>query len=422
VDITQLQKATKSLQILYVEDSLVIRKATHKMLLNYFEIVDVAKDGAEAFELYVTHYDNMQSFYDIVITDLEMPHMDGKELSMKIMDYNYTQEIIVISSVGEFARLVDLMNLGVKKFISKPIEEQQLSEVIEQVYNDITLKKLQESEMQDVKEYNERLKVKEQEQKKVIEDKVIELQRYSDALENSLTELRKQKKAKEDFFINISHEMKTPLNSILGFSAMLKKRLADDEKSLLMASTIYETGNDLNKLIESIIDLRKIQDHTLELVEVAFHPHDEITKCINSYVKDSFAKNQKYETFIESELPQTLLGDPKRITQVIGIVIENAIKFTDDEGSIGVSVEYDASSECLVCQVKDSGIGIAKEQQSEIFNIEQLDAQANRAHEGAGLGLNIASNLMKIMKGKIQLKSVPSKGSVFKLEFPLKKI
>jgi len=456
-----------------------------------------------------------------------MPVMDGAELSRKVLDYNYTQDIIVISSVGEFDRLVDLMNMGVNKFISKPIEEIKLAQVIDQVYQNIYLKRLQEQEAVEVKEYNKVLKEKEDVQQKEIAIKTKALEEFSEALDTSaivaktdtngvmiyvnkqyceisgyteeeligknssilnsgnrpasyfkklwntisskkkykilfenrakdgsvfyiettinpildvndeivefiavshdmtqlmksLEETQKAKKAKEDFFINISHEMKTPLNSILGFSALLKKRLKGDEKSLLMANTIHDTGNDLNKLIESILDMKKIQEHSLELIEVAFNPKEEITKCVNNYVKKSFNKNQKYETYMDDSLPQSLLGDPARITQVIGIVLDNAIKFTDDGGHINVNVEYDDTSECLVCQVKDNGIGISKEDQDKIFNMQQLDAKTSRSHEGAGLGLSIAYNLLKQMNGDIIVKSIPLNGSFFELRFPLK--
>jgi len=527
LDLEALQKSTKNLKVLYAEDSMMMRKVTHKILLNYFDHVDVACDGKEAFDIYVSYYEEHEKTYDILITDLEMPALDGADLSRKVLDYNYTQDIIVISSVGEFDRLVDLMNMGVNKFISKPIQEEQLAEVIDQVYQNIYLKRLQEQEALEVKEYNRVLKEKEEQQQEIIRKKAKELEEFNQALTdsaivtkadingvityandkmvdvsgyskdeligknssflgsgnrpksffkklwntindkkiykilfenktksgeifylettinpildvdgnivefigvshdmtqliNSLEEVKRTKKEKEDFFINISHEMKTPLNSILGFSAILKKRLADDEKSMLMVNTIHETGEDLNKLIESIIDMRKIQENTLELKELAFSPKDELSKCINSFVEESYKKNQKFESLLDSSLPESLYGDPLRICQILSAIVDNAIKFTPNEGRIAVKISYDEILCFLHIQVKDNGIGIAKENQEKIFGLQQLDATANRAHEGAGLGLNIASNLVKIMNGKILLNSIPTKGSLFEVEIPLK--
>ncbi len=385
MDLQELQKQTQDLKVLYVEDSMTMRNAVHKILLDYFKHVDVAKDGQEAFELFVSYYDTNSVNYDIVISDLEMPIMDGAELSQKILDFNFTQEIIVTSSVEEFAKLVDLMNLGVNKFISKPIEEQQLSKVIEQVYQNLQIKKLQEQEQ-------------------------LEIQR---------AEIKRVKKAKEDFFINISHEIKTPLNSILGFSALLKKRLEGDEKSLLMVNAIHETGEELHKLIESMIDLRKLQEHSLELDKVSFCPYDELSRCIDAYVGSAYKKGLNLQSKMDINVAKNLMGDPSRICQVVGILIENAIKFTPEQGKILIHVDYDESLKSLIIEVKDNGIGIAKENQAKIFDMQQLDATANRAYEGAGLGLSIASNLVQIMQGKISLKSISTKGSLFIVELPL---
>ncbi|MCF6330246.1 MAG: ATP-binding protein [Sulfurimonas sp.] len=523
-----LKKSTKNLKILYVEDSMMMRKVTHKLLSSYFDYIDVAKNGKEAIELYKNFYEKNDFFYDIVITDLEMPIMDGEELSKLVLKFNFEQEIIVLSGIEDFKKLINLINIGIKKFISKPIQNEQLADVISDVYQNIRIKQFQEKEKLEVKEYNKILKQREKEHQKALKEKTKQLEEFSLALNNSdivvktdinglityvndhfcnisgyareelvgqkvsivnggrktksffkklwnsinnkriykalfenkskngsfyyvestinpivdtdgnitefiavshdmtqlmnsLEDLNKSKKIKEDFFINISHEMKTPLNSILGFSSLLKKRLANDEKSLLMISTIYSTGVDLNRLVESILDMRKIQEKSLEMIEVAFNPHDELDKCINKYMKSSYDKKQKYEVFIDSKIPNSLLGDPFRVMQVIGIFIENAIKFTQEEGAVQISVIYDNNKEFLICEVIDNGIGIAKQNQKKIFNMQQLDSKMSRSHEGAGLSLSIANNIIKIMKGNISLKSIPTKGSIFKLGFPLKK-
>jgi len=524
-----LQKSTKNLKVLYVEDSMMMRKVTHKLLSTYFDNIDVAKDGKEAIELYKTYLNENECFYDIVITDLEMPIINGVELSKLILEFNLSQEIIVLSGVEDFKKLIKLINIGVKKFISKPIQKEQLENVILEVYQNLRIKQLQEEEKLEVEQYNKILKQREDQHQKTLKEKTKQLEEFNNALDvsaivaktnpkgiftyaneyyckisgyskeeligkninilnsknrpksyfkklwntindkktytmlfenrakngsifyvettispilnvdgdivefiavshdmtqlmNSLEEANKSKKAKEDFFINISHEMKTPLNSILGFSSLLKKRLENDEKSLLMLNTIFDTAKDLNRLIESILDMRKIQENSLEMIEVAFNPHDELDRCINKYVKPSYDKQQKYEIFVDSKIPNSLFGDSSRVIQIMGIFIDNAIKFTQEKGIIQISVIYNNIEEILICEIKDNGIGIAKENQKKIFNMQQLDSKMNRSYEGAGLSLNIASSLIKMMKGNITLKSIPSKGSSFKLEFPLKKV
>ena len=121
MDIDKLKKATKKLKILFVEDSLSARKITQRMLEEFFDFIDIAEDGQIALEKYYTFYNENEVCYDIVFTDLEMPNMDGKELSQLIIDFNPFQEIVVLSGINDFKILVSLLNIGVKKFISKPV-------------------------------------------------------------------------------------------------------------------------------------------------------------------------------------------------------------------------------------------------------------------------------------------------------------
>jgi len=526
MDIKNLQIQSKNLKVLYVEDSLTARNITRKMMSSYFDIIDVAKDGKEALEIYSDYYNLHSEYYDIVITDLEMPVMDGQELSKIILDFNSEQAIVVISGVDDFKKVISLINEGITKFLTKPIDNQEFYEVIKSVVLSIRKKSLRDNENKELEKYNEVLKHRESENRFLLESKLKEFKEFSDALDksalvmktdkrgvvvyankhycdlsgytqeeligrnanivnsgarpksyykklwntinnklpykilfenkskngsifhiettitpilninddiayfiavshdmtqlvNALKENQKVQRAKEDFFTNISHEMKTPLNSILGFSDILKKRVKDDEKSLMMANTIFETGNDLNKLVISILDMQKIQDHTLELIESSFKPLEDIVKLLNMYKAKAQLKNQLYSYLIDSSIPEILSGSPSRVLQVIEIVLDNAIKFTHTNGEININVVYDKFTKKLIVQIQDNGVGIAKQDQESIYKLQQLDATASRSHEGAGLGLNIAYNIMKLMKGNISLKSIPNKGSLFELEFPL---
>ena len=527
MDLLQLKESTKDFKVLYVEDSLTIRNITKKMLLEFFDHIDVAKDGKEAFSLYKNYYDENNQFYDIVFTDLEMPIMDGKELSELIINFNDQQEIVVISGVDDFRKAIELINIGIKKFMPKPVIEEELAAVIEDVVRSIRKKILELAQKIEIEEYNEILKEREEESQKALDDKIQELKEFSDALEigaivaktdlegvityvndkfckvsgythdelvgnkmsminartrsnsffqklwnrisskkthralfenrhkdgsiyyiestispildtqNEITEYiavahdmtqlmrslearKEAEKSKEDFFINISHEMKTPLNSILGFSSLLLKQ-AKEDKTKMMLSSIVETGNDLNYLIESVLDINRIKQNQLLLRDVLFSPIDEITKCLDKYKNKAEQKNQNYSVEVDEHIPISLIGDLERVIQVIGIMIDNAIKFTaENSGVISINLFYDQVAKNLVCEVRDNGIGIEKENQEKIFEIHQVDGSTTRGYEGAGLGLNIASNIIKIMNGNIAVKSIPGKGSLFIVEFPLK--
>jgi len=526
MSIDALVKSTKKLKILFVEDSLSARKITQRMLSQFFEHIDIAEDGVIALKKYHDFYNANEAFYDIVFTDLEMPNMDGRELSKLIIDFNAMQEIVVLSGVKDFKIVVDLINVGVKKFISKPVDVEELQNITGEIVANIRKKQLKEEDQLEVMEYNELLKQREEENKAILEAKVQELEEFSHALDVSaivqktdprgnityvndrfcdtcgytqseligqnnrilksdkrsssfykklwntinskkmyqtlfenkhkngstyyikttinpildvhgeviefiavshdMTELvlsneaaRVAQKSKEDFFENMSHEMKTPLNAILGFSALLEKRVKEDAKSLMMVQTIAKTGNDLNNLIALITDMRKIQDRTLVLMKHPFNPSEDFAECLAVYKEKADQKSLEYIATVDRLLPQELYGDINRITEVITILLDNAIKFTDKGGKIAINISYDSFAKVLLCAIRDTGIGIAKEDQVKIFSIGQLDSSANRAYEGMGIGLNIASNLVNIMKGKLKVKSIPSRGSLFSIELPL---
>ncbi|MDF1878818.1 PAS domain S-box protein [Sulfurimonas sp. SAG-AH-194-C20] len=527
MEISALKESTKKLNILYVEDSLTARNIGLKILYNFFENIDVAVDGKEAFTLYKEYYNNNGKFYDIVFSDLEMPIMGGEELSHLILDFNIEQELVIISGVQDFNTVVKLINLGLKKFIPKPMEPAALTEILIDIVNNIRKKKASELDKEELEEYNRILKDREEENKKLLEIKVKELDEFNYALEvsaivaktdlkgvityvnkkfcdisgysghellgqkmsiiksdlrtssyykkiwnkiinreiynglfenknkegnfyyiettispivdkndeilefiavshdmtqlmNSLSAQKEAEKSKQEFFINISHEMRTPLNSILSFSSLLPKHLKGNEKALKMVDVIAQTGDDLKNLVESIIDVNNLKSDKILIQKSVFNTNEELMKCFDMYKRKADENGVAYKINIDPYVPFTLLGDINRITQVVGILIDNAIKFTASQTpKVLINVLYDKENQILICEVKDNGIGIDKLNQEKIFEIKQLDASLNRSHEGAGLGLHIASELVKLMQGKILLKSIPNKGSLFSVEFPL---
>ncbi|MDF1883257.1 PAS domain S-box protein [Sulfurimonas sp. SAG-AH-194-C21] len=527
MDLLQLKEFTKNLNILYVEDSLTARNVGLNMLHNFFENIDIAKNGKEAFDLYKEYYQRNEKFYDIVFSDLEMPIMDGEELSYLILDFNIEQSIVIISGVQDFNTVVKLINLGLKKFISKPMQEDILTEILVDIAKRIRKKKLLDLDKEELEEYNKILKDREEESQKILAIKIKELEEFHDALELSaivaktdqqgviiyvnqkfcdisgytqneligspmsiiksgkrskafykkiwnkisnneiysgffenknkkglmyyiestispivnqnneileyisvshdMTQLMKSleaqkeaEKAKQDFFVNISHEMRTPLNSILSFSALLPKHIKDNEKALQMLEVITQTGNDLKNLVESVIDIGKLNSDNIILQNNIFDTNIELMKCFDLYKNKADEKGIEYKIKIDTYLPVSLIGDIDRIKQVLGILIDNALKFiSSSEPKVLLSVLYDKTTQKLICEVKDNGIGISKDEQEKIFEIKQLDSSLTRSYEGAGLGLHVASKLLKLMNGNISLKSIPNKGSLFCVEFPL---
>lgn len=237
-------------------------------------------------------------------------------------------------------------------------------------------------------------------------------------LVQSLNDIKKVQKAKESFFTNISHEMKTPLNAVLGLSSLLKSKFKDDTKVFPIIQTMHESGANLLHLIETLLDLGKLQDNKLFLKEAPFNVKEELDKQAQIYKQKALKKQQNFSIYFEDNTPVNLFGDALRLTQLCNVLLDNAIKFTSEEGKVNIEVFYE--NKRLHFKVADNGIGIKKEDQEKIFNYEQIDSDFTRSHEGAGVGLTLASHLAKLMNAEITIRSIPKKGSCFELIVPLK--
>lgn len=212
--------------------------------------------------------------------------------------------------------------------------------------------------------------------------------------------------------------MRTPLNAILGLTSLLKRRTKEDPKLSEMLGVIEQSGNKLHQLIESVLDIQKIQQGNFEILEVSFQPMQLLTTLADQYRQLAIEKEQTFTISLDSSIPDILNGDAKRLMQAISPILENSIKFTPKNGQIDFSAFFEEP--LLICQIQDSGIGIAKENHDKIFGLSQLDGSATRKHEGAGLGLNLSYNIIKKMGGTITVHSELGQGATFLLEIPLK--
>lgn len=224
---------------------------------------------------------------------------------------------------------------------------------------------------------------------------------------------QKANQVKSKFLANMSHEIRTPMNAILGFVEQLHKRESDEE-TLKILAVISNAGKSLLNIINDILDLSKIESGKMS---IEHHPLDliqELNEIKFLYSSIANEKNIHFSTEISDNVPECIYADQVRLKQVIYNLLSNAIKFTPSGGSIALNVDYDYDKNRLFCAVKDSGIGIAPENIAKIFHaFEQEDCTTTRKFGGTGLGLSISSQLVKLMKGKLQVESELGKGSVF---------
>ena len=226
-------------------------------------------------------------------------------------------------------------------------------------------------------------------------------------------------KAKTVFLANMSHEIRTPLNAILGLDEMI---LNSQEKGEIdeYARNIQNSGKSLLSIINDILDFSKIESGKLELVQNPYHLaamlHD-INLMMN--LKAS-RKGLVYKTDIDENILENLYGDEIRLRQILINLLNNAIKYTQ-EGSVSLSVRgyTESNTMNLVIAIKDTGIGIKKEDLPTIFaRYKRVDEKINKNIEGTGLGLAIVQSLLKLMDGTIEIESTYGEGSTFTVVIP----
>ncbi|MBE5888404.1 MAG: hypothetical protein E7283_06150 [Lachnospiraceae bacterium] len=222
-------------------------------------------------------------------------------------------------------------------------------------------------------------------------------------------------KVKSEFVANVTHELRTPVNGLLGNTRELISRLQDEE--CLRILDLMERGcNDMNALINNILDFSKLEagKFTLEKREFDFRKMIDYVKSNHSYKITE--KGLEFFVTISPEVPTNVIGDELRIVQVLNNLISNATKFTS-VGKIAVEVVKTAqilNRAELFFLVTDTGIGISKENQDKLFkSFSQVDASISRKYGGTGLGLNISKQLVELMGGSIDVQSEANQGTMF---------
>ncbi|MDR0885345.1 MAG: response regulator [Clostridiales Family XIII bacterium] len=229
-------------------------------------------------------------------------------------------------------------------------------------------------------------------------------------------------KAKGDFLAQMSHEMRTPMNAILGMTTILEN--SDDlELHKTNVQKIQMASTQLLGVINDILDMSKIEANKLELSQESF----DFTKMIDNIMTvmnyDINAKQQHFTLDIDSAIPQYLIGDKQRLAQVITNLLSNAIKFTPQEGSISLNAHLTGQNDefCAIrISIADTGIGITEEQMPRLFHtFEQADNSTSRRFGGTGLGLTISKQIVELMGGSIWAISTPNEGSTFTVDIHL---
>lgn len=225
---------------------------------------------------------------------------------------------------------------------------------------------------------------------------------------------------KENFLANMSHEIRTPLSGILGFTNLLQKRPLDTTSSEFVSS-IQQSGENLMAIINDILDLSKIEAGMMRITPGTFSINGLLNSVETFFIARAKEKKLEISSTVATSIPDTLIGDATRLTQILVNLIGNAIKFTH-EGSIRIEVyckEILKDQVIVGFKVSDTGIGIDKEKINEVFErFNQGEDSTTRNYGGTGLGLSIVKNLVLLQNGNIEVTSEQGKGTSFQFYIP----
>ncbi|WHO37393.1 response regulator [Sphingobium sp. AP49] len=265
----------------------------------------------------------------------------------------------------------------------------------------------------------EQTNVQLEEQTRQLEIQRDDLSRAQVSLKNQAGELQQSSRYKSEFLANMSHELRTPLNSLLIMARLLAENRAGNlnAEQVRHAETIETSGNDLLTLINDILDISKIEAGKLELQPRRIRIAPMLDKLSAIFAPSAAAKGLVFGAKADSEAPVEIESDPQRIEQVLKNFLSNAIKFTD-QGSVMVAVEPRSPGR-IAFIVRDTGVGIAADQQQLIFEaFQQADGTISRKYGGTGLGLSISRELARLLGGTVEVESQEGEGSAFALILP----
>ena len=244
-----------------------------------------------------------------------------------------------------------------------------------------------------------------------------EVQQRNDELERTQRALKRAQSHKDEFIASVGHELRTPMNAILGLNGVLLSELAEQPENVQIAQHIGDSTRQLLRLVNDILDFSQLQAGQLSLVEKPLHLDKTLRRLLTDLEARAAEKSLQLHCTVAPDLPDWVLLDGQRLEQILNNLLDNALKFTD-RGLVRLSAH--AMQNRMVFEVEDTGCGIAKEHQQQVFKrFEHADMHTKSTYGGTGLGLAICERLVSLMGGLMGVRSQPEQGALFWFDLPL---
>ncbi len=373
------------LNVLYIENKTKIQEQEYQALAPFFEDVTVSEDITD----YLHYYDVLKTFPDIVIIDITIWE-ESINILTKIRELNTVQMIVVICQEYKKSQLALLMRQKVCYCLAKPLKYDDLYQVCYEASKEV---------------HEDRIKLA---NARMLHQRITEL-------DNRIQAINYTRETKDQFFANISHEIRTPINAVIGLSHILLDNNLE-KKHHEYVSKIETSGNLILSIVNDILDFSKIEAGKLSIEQIEFNINSVLDSVSTMIDFKAYEKNIELIFDIDKSVPTLIRGDSLRLTQVLINLMSNAVKFTE-KGEVVLSIKRLKSVEekqFLEFRVSDTGIGLKEEQVATIFQgFTQADTTTSRKYGGTGLGLMISKQLVELMGGSIGVVSQYNKGSEF---------
>ncbi len=379
-------------KILVVDDEASVRLLLTKALIRAGYLCDQARDASTALEMIKAHE---TQFYDLVISDISMPGMDGIALLKKVKSLFSDIDFIIMTGYASDYSYADIMDAGAADYMIKPFNISSTLAKISRIAREKTT-------LLNLKQTNQKL--------------CTAIERAN----HHAMEAKEASRAKTFFLAAMSHEIRTPLNGIVGYADMLMDTPLNTEQISFLKNARLSCDT-LLSVVNDILDFSKVESGNLSLETIEFDPEILCFDTIDVVRPQVDESKVELACSISDRVPAMVKGDPHRFRQVLLNLLGNAVKFTR-KGSITLALdaqetvaqETNSKTVMLLTSVTDTGIGIAPDELDTIFKpFIQSEEDITNRYGGTGLGLAISKNIAKCMAGDLWVESQKSKGSVF---------